>query len=223
MFQLCPFPFIARSFGKIEKSKWKYLAGTGLFGNAIPAILFPLAETNISSWLQEWSMLSPDLHSHCGYVVLRYEIRTKPHYRTRGWIGGCFTIDIWKNWGRSAGNPVYVWYIVLATGCYALSVNILRFPEYNRLCSQYRFAFVLSLGYQWESFFSVQILFIAQTVDGAGFSLMCYIVLLGLLSNCFVDSFIYQLIKISEHWWSSVTYLIPIVGLRSGDCLIMKR
>ena len=48
---LCMFPFIIRSFRLIDRSKWKYLAASGILGNGIPSILFPLAETNISSGL----------------------------------------------------------------------------------------------------------------------------------------------------------------------------
>jgi hypothetical protein len=45
------FPFLIGHFKKVERSRWKYLMLAGLCGNGIPAVLFPLAETEISSAL----------------------------------------------------------------------------------------------------------------------------------------------------------------------------
>ena len=45
------FPFLVGHFKKVEKSRWKYLILAGMCGNGIPAVLFPLAETQISSAL----------------------------------------------------------------------------------------------------------------------------------------------------------------------------
>src|ERR1044071_3988834 len=40
-----------KSFLGVPKDKWKYLAACGWLGNGIPSVLFPLAETHLSSAL----------------------------------------------------------------------------------------------------------------------------------------------------------------------------
>src|SRR5262245_35198797 len=48
---LCLFPFVWNSFSKVPRSKWKYVAASGILGNGIPAVLFPYAQTGITSSL----------------------------------------------------------------------------------------------------------------------------------------------------------------------------
>lgn len=211
---LALFPFIARSFGKIEKSKWKYLAGTGLFGNAIPAILFPLAETNISSAVAGMvNALTPIFTLIAG--MLFFGMKSGRNRITGLVVGlaGALLLIFGRTGGEVQGNPVYVWYIVLATVCYALSVNILR-SFLSTTGSVHNTGFALFIvGIPMGIFlFSTDFIQRTQTVDGAGFSLMC-IVLLGLLSTALSTVLFNQLIKISGALVaSSVTYLIPIVA-----------
>src|SRR5436190_7230537 len=45
------FPFVWKSFRKIDAASWKFIAVSGFLGNGIPAFLFPLSETRIDSAL----------------------------------------------------------------------------------------------------------------------------------------------------------------------------
>ena len=207
-------PFVFRSFGKIESGKWKYLAATGLLGNGIPAVLFPLAETNISSAVAGMiNSLTPIFTLIAG--MLFFGMQAGRSRITGLFIGliGAMLLIFGRTGGTIEGNPNYAWIIVAATVCYALSVNIIR-THLSTIGSINNTGFALLIvGIPMGIYlFSTDFIVRTQTVPGAGFSLMC-VVLLGLLSTALSTVLFNQLIKISGALVaSSVTYLIPIVA-----------
>lgn len=215
---LALFPFIVQSFKKIERSKWKYLAATGMLGNGIPAILFPLAETNISSSVAGMiNSLTPIFTLIAGMLFFGMKAgRSRILGLFIGLIGAVLLI-----FGRTGGgvevNPLFAWYIVAATICYALSVNIIR-THLSSIGSIHNTGFALLIvGVPMGVFlFSTDFIYRTQTLQGAGFSLLC-VVLLGLLSTALSTVLFNKLIKLSGALVaSSVTYLIPIVATGWG-------
>ncbi len=208
------FPFIFRSFGKIEKSKWKYLAATGFLGNGIPAILFPLAETNISSAVAGMiNSLTPIFTLIAGMLFFGMKGgRNRISGLLIGLLGAVLLI-FGRSGGGLQGNPLFVWYIVAATICYALSVNVIR--SYLTDLGSIRttgFALFIAGVPMGIYLFSTDFIHRTRVTEGAGFSMLC-IVLLGLLSTALSTVLFNKLIKISGALVaSSVTYLIPIVA-----------
>lgn len=216
---VCMFPFVMGSFRKVESSKWKFLAATGLLGNGIPAILFPLAETNVSSAVAGMiNSLTPLFTLIVG--MLWFKMGTEKNRLIGLFVGliGAAMLIFGKVGGALVeGNPSYSWYIVLATVCYALSVNIIRYKLATTgsiLNTGFALLFVgIPAGiYLFNTDFIVR----TQTSQGAGFSLLC-IVLLGMLSTALSTVLFNVLIKKSGALVaSSVTYLIPIVATLWG-------
>lgn len=120
-------PFLIRGYKSVQPWQWKYLVITGLFGNAIPSILFPLAESGLSSALAGMiNALTPVFTLLLGAVVFGTIVsRQRIIGLSLGFIGAVLLI-LGGNGVLSADAPVFPLYVVLATVCYAISVNVLR-------------------------------------------------------------------------------------------------
>lgn len=221
-------PFIINYFPKVEKRNWKFLLGTGMFGNGIPSILFPLAETRISSAVAGMiNSLTPFFTLLVGMVWVGMKVSRK---RVLGLVVGLFgaMILLVGNGigGVFSGDNSYALFIVLATICYALSVNILRYKIHGldpiRTTGFALFFVGIPMGVY---LFSGDFIYRTMHTPGAFFSMSCIIVL-GLFSTALSTVLFNRLIKMSGALQaSSVTYLIPIVatiwGFADGEILTM--
>lgn len=212
-------PVVIRYFRTIEKSKWKYLIATGFLGNGIPSILFPLAQTKISGSLAGMiNSLTPIFTLIVGLLFFGMKAGRN---RILGLAIGLFGVILMitgqtGSIGLSEGN-VYALYVVLATVCYAFSVNILRFKlseiDSLKLSAFALFCVGIPMGIL---LFSGD--FIQRTVStpGSGIAVF-YIIILGLLSTAISTILFNRLIKSSGALAaSSVTYLIPVVAVLWG-------
>lgn len=213
------FPFIMKHFGSIDKSHWKYLIASGFLGNGIPSILFPLAQTHINSALAGMiNSLTPIFALIVGIIFFGMKVGMN---RIAGLIIGLFGAVLLIA-GQTNGKGVvetnaFALYVVLSTICYAFSLNILRYKLANvdalRITGFALFFAGLPLGF---FLFSTDFIHRTQTMDGAGFSFLC-IVLLGFFSTSLSTILFNKLIKISGALSAaSVTYLIPIVAVLWG-------
>ena len=212
-------PFIIKYFHTIEKKNWKYLAAAGFLGNAIPSILFPLAETRISSALAGMiNSLTPIFTLIVGILLFGMKVARN---RITGLVIGLFgAVLLVAGQASSAGiseTNYFSIYIVLSTVSYAFSVNILRYKlssiDSIRIAGFALFFVGIPMGLY---LFSSDFIYRTQTVRGSGFSFIC-IIILGLLGTAASTIFFNKLIKISGALSAtSVTYLIPIVAVIWG-------
>ena len=211
-------PFASRHLKKEHLQHWKGYLGTGLLGNFIPAFLFTKAETGISSALTGMlNSLTPLFTLVLGVALFRAKTR---------WINvvgviigfagalGLLTVGESNEMNR---NIMYAIYVVIATICYGLSVNIIRkwlnsvnsititfwaFLFVGPPAGIYLFTtdFLQRMAEQplaWQSLGYVTIL----AVFGTALSVMIFNVLIKMTNALFA---------------SSVTYLIPIVAIGWG-------
>jgi drug/metabolite transporter (DMT)-like permease len=216
---LCLLPFIINRFRSIEPSRWKFLAITGLFGNGIPSVLFPLAETRISSALAGiLNSLTPVFTLIVGMIW--FGMKAGPGRLWGlflGLLGAVLLISGQPGGIRLDGPVVYALYVVLACMCYALSVNVLR----NKLSTvdslrTTGFALMFAGVPMGVILFSGDFIRRTSTHPQALYSMSC-IILLGLFSTAISTVLFNRLIKMSNALAaSSVTYLIPIVATLWG-------
>lgn len=213
---LCLLPFILQSFAQVDRSKWKYLLASGMLGNGIPAMLFPLAQTRISSTLAGMINSMTPLFtlivgvSFFGMIATRQKITGLVF----GLLGAVLLISQREIAGGTTGaDSFYAWFVVIATICYALSVNILRYKLSEMGSVKITGFALLFAGVPMGVYlFTTDFLERSKEIQGAGFSLFC-IVLLGMLSTALSTVLFNKLIKIAGALpASSVTYLIPIVA-----------
>lgn len=228
-------PFLFRYYKTIQPAHWKYLLATGMFGNAIPSVLFPLAQHGISSSLAGMiNTLTPIFTLILGALAFGMAVtRNRVVGLLLGLIGAVLLIGGKGN--VSADSPVYALYVVAATICYAISVNVLR-HKLNGLdplaITSFALLFIgLPMGaYLFTTDFVERtlseeltdgFLFPAVPVSAVSFTA---IFLLGVLGTAISTVMFNKLIQRSGALVaSSVTYLIPIVaacwGFADGESI----
>jgi drug/metabolite transporter (DMT)-like permease len=120
-------PLIFRHVKKDLLKYWKAFAGMGILGNLIPAFLFTKAETGISSSLTGMlNSLTPLFTLLLGVIL--YKMKTGLVNAAGiliGFIGAIGLLTVGKTEDMN-NNLLFGLYVVLATVCYAMSVNIIK-------------------------------------------------------------------------------------------------
>lgn len=225
-------PFLLKGFKTVQPHQWKYLLATGMFGNAIPSVLFPLAETGISSSLAGMiNTLTPIFTLLLGAFAFGMTVaRNRLAGLLIGLVGAVLLIS-GGNGKMEASGPVFPFYVVCATMCYAISVNVLRhkLSELHPLTIT-SFA-LLFIGVPMGGWlFTTD--FIQRTLDhlqdlpdvdvfGSGLSATTRsfgsVFLLGVFGTALSTVMFNKLIQSSGALVaSSVTYLIPVVATLWG-------
>jgi drug/metabolite transporter (DMT)-like permease len=212
-------PLIFRHVKKDLLKHWKAFAGMGVLGNFIPAFLFTKAETGISSSLTGMlNSLTPLFTLLLG--VLLYKMKTRLVNALGiliGFIGAIGLLTVGKT-SDVDNNLLFGFYVVLATICYALSVNIIKknLGEVNSVTATvwammfigpmagiYLFGFTdftSKLGSHPLAFQSLGYVSILA-IFGTALSVIIFNVLIRNTNALFA---------------SSVTYLIPVVAMGWG-------
>lgn len=211
-------PFAWRSRAKVQRHHWQFLILTGLLGNAIPSILFPLSETRISSALAGMiNTLTPLFTLLVGFLMFGMQAT---RYRMLGLLiglAGAVLLILGRGWGEASADARYSMFVVLATACYAFSVNILRHKLHDLdPISTTSYSLLLMGTPMWIYLFTTD--FVTRTSEHPkAFVSMGSILLLGMLSTAFSTVLFNRLIKQSGALVaSSVTYLAPAVAALWG-------
>jgi len=120
-------PLIFKHVKKPLLKHWKGFLGMGVLGNFIPAFLFTKAETGISSSLTGMlNSLTPLFTLLLGVLLFK----TKPRWINAfgimiGFVGAIGLLLVGKRVDTD-NNLLFGFYVVLATICYGLSVNIIK-------------------------------------------------------------------------------------------------
>jgi drug/metabolite transporter (DMT)-like permease len=213
------FPFVIRHFGKVDKSLLKWSAATGILGNCIPAILFPLAETKIGGGVAGMlNTLTPIFTLIVGVLLFGMQVGRNRIYGLVIGLFGAVLMILGESGLQGIGTiNAFALLVVLATVMYAFSVNILK-SKLSTVDPIRNTGFALFFtGIPMGIYlFSTDFIHRTKTVDGSGFSLMC-IAILGIAGTAASTILFNKLIKVSGALAAaSVTYLIPIVAILWG-------
>ncbi|RIJ37739.1 DMT family transporter [Pontibacter oryzae] len=211
-------PFSLQHIRKVEPSRWKYLAGSGVLGNFLPAFLFAYAETRLASGLAGvLNSLTALFTLLVGAMFFRQSITWLRMLGILVGIAGTAILIFSGNGSADLDNKYYGLYIVIATICYGGSVNIIKHRLHDLkpyVISGLALLTVgpISLGYLLTTDFAHKL----QHTPGAWEALM-YIAILAVFSTAIALVLFNKLIHISTTLFaSSTTYLIPIVALMWG-------
>lgn len=206
-----------RSLTEIKQFQWKYIALTSLFGTFIPAFLFAIAQTQISSSVSSiLNSLTPlnTLILGALFFGLTFK-RTQVFGVIIGLIG---TVLLIVNGAMHHPNQNY-WYTVLiliASICYATNVNLL-----NRYLSDVKPLaittgnFLVMLVPALIVLFANDFLSVAQLPEVQ--HSMVFVMVLGVVGTGIANIIFFRLIQMSSPVFAtSVTYLIPIVAFFWG-------
>ena len=198
---------------------WKGFLGMGLIGNFIPAFLFTKAETGISSSLTGMlNSLTPLFTLLLG--VLLFKIKTK-FINVIGILIGFFGAIGLLMVGKSEdmdNNLLFGFYVLLATICYALSVNIIK-KELNEVNSITATVWAMMfIGPMAGIYLFGFTDFTSRLVmKPLAYNSLGYIVILAVFGTALSVMAFNKLIRSTNALFaSSVTYLIPVVAMCWG-------
>jgi len=206
-----------RSITEIKQHQWKYIALTSLFGTFIPAFLFAIAQTQISSSVSSiLNSLTPLNTLIIGGLAFSLSFkRTQVFGVIIGLIG---TLLLIVNGAMNHPNQNY-WYTVLvlvASICYATNVNLLKkhLSDVKPL-SISTGNFLVMLVPALIVLFSTNFLSVVENAEVQ--NSMIYIIILGVVGTGIANIIFFKLIQMSSPVFAtSVTYLIPVVAFFWG-------
>jgi drug/metabolite transporter (DMT)-like permease len=221
-------PVIYKSFKSIKWSQLKYILVFAVLGNAIPAFLFPLAQTQISSSLTGiLNSLTPLLTFIFGVLFFGIAfVKRKLWGVLIGLIGASLLILNGADW-NSVGNQWFGLFAVLASFCYGFSSNIIKIHLQN-ISSQQASAVAFTLVGPWAVGYlllGTDFIHVMQTDENAWVSFSS-IVYLGFISTALATIIFIKLVQMtSALFGAAVAYIIPItavaIGFFDGELITM--
>jgi drug/metabolite transporter (DMT)-like permease len=213
-------PFLLGKAKKMSRRDWKFVALVGIFGNGLPAFLFPLAETHINSASAGiLNSLSPLFTLVLGILFFRLPFSTIRSLGIfLGFLGALILVltgdnelDLWEHLG-------YASLVVLATVGYGLSTNVMK-SHLSELPSVLASGFALltvAIPYGLYVVFFSGVPTVLMHQEGAWISLL-YVVILGSIGTSLALIWYYRLLRLTDPIISSsVAYLVPVVALAWG-------
>jgi len=223
-------PILFKNFKKIKKDQWWKLLLAGLLGSGIPAYLFPLAQTEISSSLTGMlNSLVPLFTVIIGLIFFKMRFRLLKFLGVIIGLIGALGLVYFSDSAKSVdGNIYYALLVILATICYATNINFIKdyLKEVNSVnITSFGFLFIAPAAGIY--LFSTDFIEITSTQEEAPLHLF-YIALLAIFGTAIAVMLFNMLIKrVSAVFSSSVTYIIPVFaifwGLIDGETILMKQ
>ena len=205
------------SLKSIALHQWKYIALTSLFGIFIPAYLFAIAQTKVSSSICSiLNSLTPLNTLILGAIVFGLNFRRNQIFGII--IGLIGTVVLIFN-GRAHGvseDSSYSVFVLIATVCYATNVNLIKkylsdMKPLSITTGNFLVMLVPAIFILYFTDFSAKMNL--QATQHA----MFFVMILGIVGTGVANVIFYKLIQISTPIFaSSVTYLIPIVACLWG-------
>ncbi len=211
-------PFTIKCFTKFTSKQWKYLIFVSITAN-VPAFLFPLAQTGIDSLTAGiLNSMTPLFTLIIGLLFFKY--RSKWYNILGVMIGLAGVIGLLSvSGGKSFEfNINYGIYIIIATFCYSLSINIIKYylNDINSISLTSITLFITGLPIMIYLIFFTDFFHQMQTEKKALIGLG-YLTILSVLGTVFALIAFYRLVQITDAVFaSSVTYMIPIVAVLWG-------
>ena len=217
-------PFALRHVGKIEGSRFKWLAISGVVGTLIPAFLFAYAETKLASGLAGvLNALTVVFTLLVGALLFGQRLTGLRVLGISLGLAGTVVMLLLGGSGGDAtpageGNAWYGLYILVATMGYGLSVNVIKHKLGGITPVAVTAVLLLLIGGPALAYLLLGTGFVHKlaTVPGAWVA-FGYIALLATMSTAIAMVLFNKLIQQSTALFaSSSTYLIPIVALAWG-------
>lgn len=211
-------PVVLWYWKEIDWKRWYKFLLVGISGSGLPAFLFFIAQTEISSSVSGLlNSLTPIWTLLIGIVVFKIPFnKMKAIGVLLGFVGAASLIILSKH-SPSDGNQWYGLFIVAGTICYGTNVNMVQsfFKGIKPIIISSTSFFLIgppAIVYLLLSDFTTTL----ATNDKALYSLGA-VAILSLLGTVMSTVLFYNLVqKTSAVFGSTVTYLMPIVALAWG-------
>tara|TARA_R110000765_G_scaffold314729_1_gene407479 strand:- start:337 stop:1254 length:918 start_codon:yes stop_codon:yes gene_type:complete len=208
-----------RSLFKIKKAEWPWIAWSALFGTFLPVFLFAYAETEIDSSIASiLNSLVPVFTIFLGFLIFKIHFTRNQIFGViLGLAGAAILIFEGANLNPDQ-NYFFALLVIIAALCYAANANIIKSKLQDVSSTGIavgNFAVMLVpalICLAFSGLLDVEVLQDEQVQES-----LLYIVVLSIVGTGLAKILFNKLIQISTAVFStSVTYLIPIVGIFWG-------
>lgn len=212
-------PLTIRYAFKIPVKYYGMITLVGLLGNGIPAILFATAQTKLnSSTAGVLNTLTPIFTLIVAAVFFKQKFSAQKIAGVVMGLLGAIALIMLRSNGSIDPNYTYGLYILLATICYAWSVNLIKEYLHKLPALGISSLALLVIGpvYGYYLFYHTDFILRVQLETGS-LDALFYVILLAMFGTALSLILFNRLVQISNIVYaSSVTYLIPIVALFWG-------
>lgn len=217
-------PFALLHVGGVERSRFKWLALSGVVGTLLPAFLFAYAETKLASGLAGvLNALTAVFVLLVGALLFRQRLTAQRVLGIGlGLAGTVVMLQLGGSGGDATpageGNAWYGLYILAATVGYGLSVNVIKHKLSALSPIAVTSMLLMLIGGPALAFLLIATDFVHKLATAPGaWTAFGYIALLATMSTAVAMVLFNKLIQQSTALFaSSSTYLIPIVALALG-------
>ena len=211
-------PVVAIRWKKIDWSRWKALLVVGLTGTGIPAFMFSIAQTEISSSIAGvLNSLTPLFTLVLGILIFG---RNAAWAKTLGVLIGLVGAAMLIMFGKEAGiqgNPWYGLFVIVGCICYAISSNTVGtylqdMSSLTLSAAAFSMVGLPALFY----LFSTDFANVLTTQEGAVLALG-YVTILAVFGTVLASIIFFQLVQWTTPVFASmISYLVPAVALAWG-------
>ena len=211
-------PFAVKHLSSVFKQNWKSLLVLGIINNLLPAVLFAIAETNMTSSLAGMlNSLTPVFTIIVGFLFYKVKINLPMAVGLGFGLIGSVIISLVGASGTLGEFNIYALLVILATLLYGISGNLIKnyVGRINPLVLISLAMFAVG-PFALISLFSTNFISVTFTHPDALISIIS-IFILGAVGTAFALAIFNMLVKnTSAVFASSSTYLIPIVAIAWG-------
>ncbi|WP_298952144.1 EamA family transporter [uncultured Nonlabens sp.] len=207
-----------KSFTATKRKHWPWLAVSGLLGTFFPAFLFAYAQTEIDSAISAiLNSTVPLITLIIGAIIFGISFSKKQLLGVVIGLAGAVGLVLAGMDSHPDQNYLFVGLVIIACTCYAVNVNIIKKHLQNikpLAIATGNFIFIAPLA--TLVFFSADGPSLDYSSPLVQRSLM-YMIILSVLGTVVAKIMFNKLVQItSPVFASSVTYLMPVIGLTWG-------
>lgn len=197
---------------------WKLLA-SGLMGIFIPAFLFAIAQTGLDSSVAGiLNTLTPIFTMIIGSLIFKQKFGVLPILGLLLGFGGTLMLIFTRSGGSIGGINLFALPVVIACFFYASNINFIKFKIPDVPSLTITSVSLLLIGPPALIYLFTFTDFTQKfSTHPEAWTAFGFIALLGLMSTAIATMIFNRLVKISSPLFvSSVTYILPIVGVMWG-------
>jgi len=212
------FPFFLREVKKMKRKDMPYFITVGIFGSGLPALLYAIGQQHVSSSIAGLlNSLTPLFTLLLGILFFQTQVQNN---KIVGVFIGLLGALLLVFFGQPVGdnnNYFYAGLLVVAAGCYALSLNTV-----GRFLNTYGAITISSIAFGLVTIPALLILFSTNFVEVMqenknAYSSLAAVSVLSLLGTFAANILFYKLVQITNPLFSSmVSYIIPVVAIGWG-------
>jgi len=216
---ICLLPLTIKYLPKIPLKRYGMLTLVGILGNGLPAILFATAQTKLNSSIAGvLNSLTPIFTLVVAALFFKQKYSYLKIFGVMLGFAGAVALILFRAGGNGESNYFFGFLILLATVCYAWSVNLIKsyLSDLPSLGVSSMALLFIGPSYGYYLFAHTDFILRVQLEPGA-IEALFYIFLLCLFGTALALILFNKLVALTTPIYAaSVAYLIPVVALLWG-------